>query len=87
MTGKASIWWYLAGNCTDKATTAIEVNLNLALGGSPYASKIVYGYGFTGTELCCWTNYMSSIVTVTMQCTYMHRLDLVGDCLGTELLF
>ncbi|PNG99771.1 hypothetical protein TSOC_014444, partial [Tetrabaena socialis] len=48
-TGRASIFYYLDGNCTDRATTAVTVNVSLTLDGqTPYAGKQVNGYGFVG---------------------------------------
>ncbi|GIL88099.1 hypothetical protein Vretimale_13958 [Volvox reticuliferus] len=48
VSGSASIFYYLDGNCTDRATTSININVNVTLNGAPYASKQINGYGFIG---------------------------------------
>ncbi|KAG2422314.1 hypothetical protein HXX76_016139 [Chlamydomonas incerta] len=48
VSGSASIFYFLDGNCTDKATTSIDINLNITLNGEPYSGRQVNGYGFTG---------------------------------------
>ncbi|GIL53493.1 hypothetical protein Vafri_9084, partial [Volvox africanus] len=48
VSGSASIFYFMDGNCTDRATTSIDINVNLTLNGEPYALKQVNGYGFIG---------------------------------------
>ncbi|KAG2496380.1 hypothetical protein HYH03_005608 [Edaphochlamys debaryana] len=48
VTGTVTIFTYLDGNCTDRATTAPDVNLQVTLNGQPYANRQINGYGFTG---------------------------------------
>ncbi|GLI59050.1 hypothetical protein VaNZ11_000880 [Volvox africanus] len=47
-TGSISVVYYLNGNCTDQATTCLDVNVNLTLNDKPYAGRQVNGYGFIG---------------------------------------
>ncbi len=39
--GSASIFYYLDRNCTDRATTSIDINVTLTLNGKPYAGRQV----------------------------------------------
>lgn len=49
VTGQLHVWWYLNSNCSDDASTSLEVaNISFSLNGAPYAGKQMYGYGFTG---------------------------------------
>ncbi|PNW81215.1 hypothetical protein CHLRE_07g346900v5 [Chlamydomonas reinhardtii] len=48
VSGSASIFYYLDGNCTDRATTSIDMDVNITLNGQPYAGRQVNGYGFIG---------------------------------------
>ncbi|EFJ50687.1 hypothetical protein VOLCADRAFT_88466 [Volvox carteri f. nagariensis] len=48
VSGTAAVFYYLDGNCTDRATTSLDVNLTLTLNGKPYAGRQINGYGFIG---------------------------------------